>query len=190
MSKQKQSQSWHSDVVNWSDITEKTASLMIEQSSAVLKETVSTDILLSSRCDKLLTILLSSATGLMVYLNSVALSDIYKFLPMAAEISFIPILIGLIFCFKNLRKYTICVPGEEPKNIVTSKMLDTFKNNNQYLNMAVCICENIQVRIDENRTLNNRRSKNNTIALYALITIPALCPVISLLLSRLMTNCF
>ncbi len=138
-------QNCKTDIINWNKITEKTASLMLDQSETALKETIETAKLISSRVDKLISIQLPIATALIVYLFNNRISTITNFLPLTALLSLIIILISLFFCHKAFRKYDIAIPGEYPENIARSEFIDNdFDDNEQYINIVLSVSNMIE----------------------------------------------
>ncbi len=182
-------QNCKTDMINWNKITEKTASLMLDQSETALKETIETAKLISSRVDKLISIQLPIATALIVYLFNNRISTITNFLPLTALLSLIIILISLFFCHKAFRKYDIAIPGEYPENIARSEFIDNdFDDNEQYINIVLSICENIQKRLNYNNKINRKRTANSTRAVYALSFL-LICPILSYFLYLVLDEC-
>jgi hypothetical protein len=174
---------WKTDIKDWTKITEKTAALMLEQCESVLKETLETAKSISAKAEKILTILIPIATALITYLFSKKLSELLYFLPLTGLFC-LPVLLGSIaFSYFNFLKYEIAIPGDEPKKLVVSAFIDqNFSDNQQYVNMVLSICENIQRRIDINERANAIRTTWNTRSIKTLGLL-ILCPVFSYLLS-------
>lgn len=174
---------WKTDIKDWTKIKEKTAKLMLEQSESVLKETLETAKSISTKAEKILTILIPITTALITYLFSKKPSDLFDFLPLTG-LSCLPVLlISIGFSYSNFLKYEIAIPGEFPKKLVVSMFIDRdFSEDQQYVNMVLSICENIQRRIDINEVANTKRTTSNTRSIKTLGLL-ILCPVFSYLLS-------
>jgi hypothetical protein len=165
---------WKSDIKDWSKISDKTASLMLNQCEALLKETIETAKHISAKAEKLVSILIPIFTLLLAYtLNNY--NKLNEFLPLCALLSLIIIGTSIYFSAKNLFQYTISVPGEYPKNIVISQFIDGVEENEQYSQILLYVCENIQMRIDCNEHSNKIRSIDNEISLKILLGLP-ICP--------------
>lgn len=175
-------QPWKTDIVNRFSITKDSMDLIIDQSTKVLIETVETAKIISKRADSLLAILLPLFSALIVYVSGADFTRLH-FLPLTSLCAFVFVLMSLFFCVLNLRKYTIAIPGEYPKNILQSQFIDNYVReeyvNRQYISIGIAICENIQARITANDRINKIRMRNNTLSLYLLCAIPLVCPLVS-----------
>jgi len=168
---------WKTDIKNWDKISDKTAALMLNQCETLLKETVETSKLISAKAEKLISILIPIFSLLLAYtFNNISKLD--EFLPVCALLSLFVIGTSIFFSVKNMFQYTISVPGEYPKNIVISQFVDNVEQNDQYIQMLLNVCENIQIRIDCNEHSNKIRLRDNEIALKTLLLLPS-CPVLS-----------
>jgi purine-cytosine permease-like protein len=180
---------WKTDVKNWDKITNETASLILDQSETVLKETVETAKTISEKTDRLMSILLPIASAILIYLIRNIYTYKLNFLNISGGLIFCVICISLWYCYKNFRHYNIAIPGFPPKDILISKLIDNgFNESQQYINMIMTLCENIQDRIELNTTLNTSRSRNNRIALKWLFAIPV-CPMVSAVFLFLCQGC-
>ena len=84
-------QEWKHDIKDWQKITDKTASLMLSQCETALKETIQIAESISSKAEKLASIILPILSALIVYVMS-NWNDIYCFLPLTSVISCIVLL--------------------------------------------------------------------------------------------------
>jgi hypothetical protein len=181
---------WKTDIKDWTKISEKTATLMLTQSELVLKEKLETAKSISQKAEKILTILIPITTALITFLFSKKLNEILEFLPLTALLCLPILLISIIFSYYNFLKYEIAIPGEYPKNIATTTFIDQpFTSDQQYVNMVLNICENIQRRIDINEESNRVRRSFNIRSIKTLGLL-ILCPVISYLLSPVLLHVF
>ena len=171
-----ENEKWKSDILNWTLISKETASLIINQSESLLKETIDTSKTITAKSEKLLSFQVPGGLATIVYFfNNYKVGD--SFLLLTSILCFIVIFVSLCFSFKTFRKHIIYVTGEYPKNIATSKYIDChLDEHQQYINLVLSICENTQNRIDANRLLSEKRSKSNEAALIVLVTV-VLCPI-------------
>lgn len=182
---------WSSDIQNWTKISEKTGELILSQVEKSLSETIETSKQISSKADKILTILIPFITSIMIYLISVIngitkTDDLFKFLPITAVVSLIMLIVSMIYCYLNYKEYELSVTGYYPNRIAISDFIDnnSFSSMEQYTNMILWICENTQKKIEYNDWINSKRMRNNTLALTWLQLIP-LSPIISFILMKL-----
>lgn len=174
---------WKTDIQNWKNISDNTAALMLEQSETLLKETVNTAESISLKAGKIISILVPAATALATYLFTIPQINLTVFLHLTAFLCLTVIIASLFFCYRNFEKYTISTPGELPRNIVKSIYIDNkYSEHEQYINLVLNTCENIQRRINVNEELNKLRTNNNTISLRILLFL-ILCPLLSYLLT-------
>src|ERR1700722_7706756 len=148
--KKNKNEDWKSDIKDWDKITKETANLLLEQGETLLKETVLTAESISKRADRIVTILIPLSAALATYIFN-NLSCIKNFLPLTALCCFVVILISLASVYGNFKNYKINVPGEYPKNIMTTTFINnSFNNHQQFINLTMSICENLQRRIAQN----------------------------------------
>jgi hypothetical protein len=174
----KKGKGWQSNIKDLGAIDVAMGNLLLSQGETVLKETAETGKLISSRADRFLAIKIPIASVLSVYaLNNC--SHITSFLPLSALLSLIVIGISLFYTYQNLSNYTISIPGEYPKILAITEYFDNqLSAEKKYANLILAICEDIQLRIDNNDASNEKRVANNEKALNILLILPA-CPVIA-----------
>ena len=173
---------WVNDINKWDKINKDTAKLMLEQSEKLLDETTETAKTISAKSTQLVTILIPLATIIAGYLIQNLVKNGLDYLSITSILCLICISIGAIYCYKNFKPYKIAVAGEYPHDIVASKYIDnTFTDKQQYLNMILNVCDNIENRIVANDDFNTSSMKNNDIAIRALFIIP-FCPVCAYLI--------
>lgn len=179
-------QRWTTDIKDWTKISKDTAALMLAQSECLLKETTETAKLISARADRLLPILVTAETGLLIFiLQNMVTHACFNMLYLSALLAFICVLISIIFCYLNFKHYEIRVPGEFPNRLVLSQFVDKpFTEDLQYINMVLSVCENIQDRISKNEIANDYRINNSRKSLRALLWLP-ICPLVAYLLLQL-----
>lgn len=183
-SKQNSNKDWKTDIKNWQKISEQTAKLMLEQSESVLKETTETAKGISARAERIISILIPITTALVAYLFSKSYSQLMDFLPLTAILCLTVAVASLVLSYINFEKYSIAIPGDYPDKIVRSVFIDnTYNEAEQYVNMILSICENIQRRISINEKCNAKRTRNNTMSLRVLFGF-ILCPVLAYFLSH------
>lgn len=180
---------WETDIKDWTKVSKDTANLFISQSEKCLNETVETSKSISSKADKILTILIPAITALVAYLcNTLFIIKKTDSLFVVGSLVLIVLLISIIFCYKNFVKYNVAVVGTYPNELVTSELIDAdFSPENQFSNIALWLCENMKSGIVHNEITNARRMRNNTLAIRALLFIP-LCPVAGYFLFRVLVN--
>jgi len=168
---------WKTDIRDWDKISDKTATLMLSQCETLLKETIESAKNISAKAEKLVTILIPIFTLLLAYTCN-NINKLNEFLPLCALLSLCVIGASIFFSVKNMFQYTLSVPGEYPKNIVKSQYIDNVEQNDQYIQMLLNVCENIQIRIDCNEASNKIRLRDNEISLKILLGLP-ICPFLS-----------
>jgi hypothetical protein len=176
-------ENWKSDIIDHSKITDKTASIILAQSESALKETIVTGSGISTRAERLVSFLIPISTGLLLYCIG-EIKNFGSFMHLSACLALICASISLWFCVQNMFNYVISVVGEEPQNVLSSNMIDDFvgpHKDHQHINMIVALCQNIQDRINNNRSTNLKRIINNEYSLKALLILP-ICPLVSALI--------
>lgn len=170
------------DIKNWSKLEEKTAKLMLDQCETALRETTDTAKSISEKAEKITTILLPVTTAVITYLFTQNWSNLTMFLPLTA-ICCLPFLLTSIgFAYLNFSQYEIAIPGDFPRNIVRTEFVDKeYTPDQQYVNLTLSICENIQRKIDINEQANTRRLRFNLISIRVLGCL-MLCPAVAFLL--------
>ncbi len=179
---------WTTDIKNWTKVSKDTADLMLSQCEAILSDNVDTSKSISAKAEKLIAILVPIASAIIVYL--LKSGQTFNFLTLTAGVAFIILGLSIYFAYQNFKHYTIYIPGDLPKNLVASKFIDNeFSQDQQYINMILSICENVQARIDANEPLNKKRVDNNRTSILLLFILP-LCPVLSYFYFLVRENCF
>lgn len=173
---------WRADIEGWRKLSDETASLILDQGETLLKETIDTGKSITLRAERIITILLPVAIALMTYLLTGP--HLCRFLPLAALLFLLVILCSLIFAYLNFEKHVVSVAGEYPSNLATSKLIrDEHNDHEQYIVLALSICENLQRRIAVNDASNVRRMRNNLISLRIVIIGLVSAPIVAYLLS-------
>ncbi len=173
---------WVNDINKWDKISKDTAQLMLDQSGKLLAESTKTAETISAKSTQLVTILIPLATILSGFLIQNLTKNGWDYLSVTSILCLACISIGGWYCYKNFRPYKIAVAGEYPHDIVASKYIDnTFTEEQQYLNMLLNVCDNIENRVLANDGFNESSMRNNKTAIKALFVIP-FCPVLSYLL--------
>src|ERR1700752_23090 len=114
---------WKSDIKNWTNISEKTATLILNQSEAVLKETIETAKTITARAERFMAILIPICSILLIYfINNI--TSFGSFLHLTSFFCLLVVGTSLFFCVKNMFKYTISVTGELPKNLAKSEFIE------------------------------------------------------------------
>jgi hypothetical protein len=173
---------WVNDINKWDKINKDTAQLMLKQSEKLLDETIETAKTISAKSTQLMTILIPLSTILVGYLMQNLAKNGLNYLSITSILGLVCIVISALYCYKNFTPYEIALSGEYPHDIVASKYIDnSFTEKQQYLNMVLNVCDNIENRILANDKFNTSRMRNNDIAIKALFIIP-FCPVSAYLL--------
>jgi hypothetical protein len=177
------SQNWKTDIKDWRKLSKDTADFILAQAETLLKETLDTANSITVRAERIITLQVPLLVGLLVYIFN-NLKDISHFLPLTAVLCATVIISSIAACYNNFKKNEIDVPGEYPKNILSSRLIENkFDEKEQYLNMVINQCENFQLRIDKNDKLNVLRMKRNMRSLNIFIFGLTLCPVVGYLAS-------
>ena len=159
---------WKTDIKRWSKLDLNTAKFYIQEAETRLNETVQTYNINSTRTYWLLVVAMSTVSTAMGYLFSGG--DLYLQATAGFSLSFS--LVAIIWLYKNLKSYDVYTVGEEPKILFTSKFVDVFEGEKQYLNLIFQTMETIQFKIDNNHITNNRKMRNNKIARIAIVFMP------------------
>lgn len=173
--------SWTHEINDWTKISEKTAGLMLSASEKALSESIETFKNHSAKTDKLLSICLPILTVLVGVLINKIVGDqkLNDFIFFASVYATIIVLISSFFITKNLFPSELCVAGAEPKMILKTELIDNdLEKDEQYINMIITLCENYQNSISRNRITNNKRNKNNVLAIKILLFLP-ISPLLS-----------
>ena len=169
---------WKSDIINWDQLSNEAAVFVVQQGETVLNECVETARTISAKADRLISILLPLASAIMLYLISGTPLHHNQFLKISGLLILMVMLISLCYCYKNFRHYQIAIPGLYPKDMLTSRIINTtFTERQQYLTLVFNVCENIQQQIEINAELNQARTNNNRLAIKWLFAIP-FCPMV------------
>lgn len=183
MKKQDTIERWSNSISNYDKITKETAQLMLDQSTKLLIETSETAKGISTKATQLIAILIPLSTVLIGYvINNLFLKSTFDFLTLTAILCVICVVISSIFCYKNFKPYNINIVGEYPHDIVAPKFVgENFIENQQFVNLLLNVCDNIENRVLENNDLNEKKVKNNLCAINTLFIIP-FCPALSYLI--------
>src|SRR5688572_6661953 len=178
-----QQQLWRTDIKDWRKLSKETADFIFAQAETLLKETLDTANSITVRAERIITLQVPLVVALLAYIFN-NLKDISSFLPLTALLCALVIISSIAACYNNFKKNEIDVPGEYPKNILTSRLIENkFDDKEQYLNMVINQCENLQLRIDKNDKLNILRLKRNMRSLNIFIFGLILCPIVGYLAS-------
>lgn len=171
---------WRSEITQWDKIGKESATTMLNLAEKRLSETVVTADIISKRADRLLSIQITLLTLALGYLFSQGLIEMERnYLVTIAFVSIFPLCISLFYIFKNFLPYDIRVPGEDPKNVAIPTLFDNnLEGEEKFFSLVLNQLASYQLRIDKNVESNANRMKNNTLALYALITLP-IAPVVA-----------
>jgi hypothetical protein len=170
---------WKNDLVDWTLVSKEMADLMLKESELALQGTITSCDAIVSRAEKLVTINISIATALIVYLvGQIQISKgfnilLYNQYAVAAIVCLIASFLGIIASYPNLKSYTISGVGMEPMNIVNKVYVENgLEEKLRYINMCLSICNNIQNRILINKDIALRKSFRNSINIWLLILFP------------------
>lgn len=187
--KTKNKQYWKSDIVYYNKITKESGSLILDQSSALLEETLDTAKSIASKAEKIITIILPITSAILIYLIHAIPKEGLNLLTLSGIFAFMVLCISLTFSYLNFKHYHIYVPGIHPKTYLNSRFINTeYTPEEQYGNLVLVMGENIQDRIEENEILNFERTRNNRMALKWLFAI-IFCPLLSFLVLLLYHQC-
>ena len=180
--KEEKKEWWSNSIVNYDKITTETANLMLDQATKLLAETSETAKSISAKATQLITILIPLSTVSLGYISNNLLKNTFDFLTLTAILCVALFTLSGMFCYNNFKPYEIHVDGDYPHKLVASKFVDgAFVDNQQYVNLVLNICDNIENKLIANDKSNKKRVKNNEKAINALFMIPA-CPVLSYLI--------
>lgn len=181
---------WDSNIKNWSLIKDETAKLIIEQGSTVIKETCTTDRILSETSHKILSVIFTIGNAMVIYLVNYFSNEEKSQSVFALSACLILIVLAISFyhAIKNFHKYEISVPGLYPKDLLNTDYIhEKFTDRLQYLNMVMSVGEKLQQSISFNNEVNGRHSANNHKAQKWLFAI-LVCPVAAFVLLHLYLN--
>lgn len=167
---------WKNDIINWKKIDVEIAKFYLSTAERRLEEQIKTSESITSRTDKLLGISISLTTILAGYIFSLLTGNeswIWNYYTISSILALIVLILSLLFLVKNLFPFEIRIPGEDPRNIVTSLFIDSdYDSKEIYQNLVLNQLNNYQLRIDKNKEVNTKRMINNTLALRSLILLP------------------
>jgi len=184
-------QVWENYPKNWRTIDTNTLNFILSQSEDLLKATIESNDTVTDRSDKLMGIYLTLTGALMAYLIT-NLEKLLSFnilsieiLPISACLSLVCVFIGLTYCYRNTKKYTVAVLGEYPQNSLRTEYIDAeLSDAEKYIAIVIAAIRNLKSRIEENELTSLKRSANNQRAINWLLPIP-LTPMIAIILFRL-----
>lgn len=165
---------WRTDIIKWDKISIETAKLYVELAEKRLDETVETAKNISDKNDKLLTLTVTLIIAISTYSASTNfLTNSENILQNGLAIILVILFITLWFLFINFISVKIGTKGEEPKIILMNKFIDEYNDSEQYLNLAIHICEVYQEKINNNHPNNLKRDKRlrKVIYLYVFLSI-------------------
>jgi hypothetical protein len=164
---------WSTDIIEWNKLSESAAQLYITLAENRLDETVETAKNITDRNDKLLALNITIITAILGYLASKGLERILNgYLCISLSIMMLILILSLVYLVKNLFLYKIGTKGEEPRFILNTRFVDDYPDNEQYLNLALQVCETYQNKITSNITINNRRNRRLSWAIYIMLSLP------------------
>lgn len=164
---------WHTDIIRWNKISLETAELYLGLAEKRLDETVETAKNTTDKNDKLLTLCISLITLMLSYISVSSWKLVgvdYFITTLVVMISFL--LIQLWFLVRNIMLFKIGTKGEEPKYILTENFVGKYKKEEQYLNLVLHLCEVYQNKINCNHTINTKRNKRLSTAIYLFVGLP------------------
>lgn len=164
---------WSTDIIQWNKLSESAAQLYITLAENRLDETVETAKNITDRNDKLLALNITIITAILGFLATHTLEKILNsYLCVSLLIMLLVLTLSLVYLIKNLFLYKIGTKGEEPKFILKSSFVDDYPDNEQYLNLALQVCENYQNKITSNTTVNNKRNRRLSLSIYIMLAMP------------------
>lgn len=182
------------DIKDYSLMSKDMADLMVKESELGLKAKIDSLQIITDRADKLMTIYISICTVLGIYtlrglIGLIKLKYLFgDYLLFTSLLCLLTALVGGVFCWFNIKKYTVGDLGESPNIIMRSIYVDNLLDEKtKYISLCVAMCRNIQGRMNLNDITIGKRSKNNQWSLRMLFFI-ALCPLISLIIFFLLNR--
>ena len=170
------------EIKDWTKIPENVMSLMVSQSEKALSGKINSLELSTTRADKLLGIYIPICTALSIYVFLNIEKALSSYLITTALLCLIVSIIGLIFCWKNIRAFKQSDLGFYPNDIVRTEYIDNeYTPQEKMIAISLAVCKNTQLKCDINEDIISDRSRNNQYAIRALMFIPA-CPVLSMII--------
>lgn len=159
-------------------ISKDMADLMVKECELGLKAKIDSLESIKNRADKLLAIYMPICTALSIYTFH-NFKDIFtNYLPTTSLLCLITSLIGIYFCWENIKEYEVGDLGEHPNKILRSEYVDNNLDTDlKYVAICIAICRNIQERMNFNEITLRARSSNNqwSLKMFFVLTI---CPFI------------
>ena len=78
----------------------------------------------------------------------------------------------MFFLIKNMIPFRIGTKGEEPRFVLNSNFIIDYDKDEQYVNLALHVCEVYQKKINCNQRINNKRNNRLLIAIYLMLGLP------------------
>ena len=162
---------WKTDIEKWQNISVQTAEFYVTLAEKRLDESVESSKSASDKSEKLLALNITLFTSILAYLTNTNFKITYFNLVLAFVIIFLSI--QLFYLYKNNFIYKIGTKGEEPQHILKKEFIESYEDDEQYLNLALHICETYQEKINSNNIVNGKRAKNLIIAIYLFLGLPS-----------------
>lgn len=179
---------WPENIKYWSNISEKTAELAINQTESLLKETMATGQSIQDKAEKLTAFIITTFSALITYVLS-HLEKWKDILHLTAIFSIIVLLMSLWHLYNNLRAYTIRNTGNDAEIYINNEFINNVDTaEEQFIQISLQVCKEYKDRTDINEASNLIRSTRNEKALktilLGLIASPVLAFILDLLLSH------
>jgi hypothetical protein len=174
-------------IENLKKLTVEDAKFFFDQAEKQLKETSESSSLIVGRVSTLLTLIAGLFIALVGFtINKYAASHKLNELLITAIIG-IPYLFYILYQLViNLRGWNYRVIGSEPKSLFSDVFFDdSIESKNRIINLYASEMREYQIRIEENKVINEKRWKLYDDTLLGIILFPLVMVIVFILLSCL-----
>ncbi len=151
---------WESDILNYDIITEEKAKLLLSECKENLNATINNANVLDNKIHVFLGFLMTVIIALLAQQFS---SDNYSVLIL---LSIIFLLVPASILVHALSPKPYCLPGDEPKNLLTQAICEQ-----DYNYMVTSVIEMYQNKIEQNVESNQNKAKSLILAIKALFWV-------------------
>lgn len=166
-------QNWKTDIQDWTRVNKDLANFYLSQAETHLKANIDLSDRITARSTWLLSVIIPIAAVTTSYiLNHAFIKETNPYLLYMACASLLAILVCLLVLAILVGVRNWMPPGGQPKEILTSKMVDTeLDTDKQYVAIVLGEIERTQTKIDITKRINYRRLKALEFILWFIVCV-------------------